>query len=151
MKKLNKTNYEQKFPRKVNLDDNLNKQLIQTFLPKYVSFKNDNGKIEKVEIFDYLSNNFNLGTGNSIPRLVLIFLDKIFTTISEYYLKNVDELPIGKSDSNCYELVKEGFFLKAYQDFKKDIYINFSKLNPCNIAQVPRLAKRLDHSLSKHK
>lgn len=130
IKKLNKLHYEQKFPRKVNLDDNLNKQLIQTFLPKYVSFKNDNGKIEKMEIFDYLSYNFNLGTGNPIPRLVLIFLDKIFIGISEYYLKNRDELPIKKSESNCFELVKEGFFLQAYEDFKQDVYINFSKLNP---------------------
>jgi DNA polymerase III delta prime subunit len=130
MRKINKAHYEQKFPRKVNLDDNLNKQLILTVLPKHISFKNGNGKIEKIEIFDYLSQNFNLGTGNSIPRLVLIFLDKIFTVISEYYLKNSDELPLKKSEENCFELVKEGFFIQAYEDFKKDIYINFSKLNP---------------------
>jgi hypothetical protein len=114
MKKLNKAHYEQKFPRKVNLDDNLNKEIILSFFPKYVSFKNENGKIEKVEIFDYLSNNFNLGTGNSIPRLVLIFLDKIFNRISEYYLKNRDEMPIKISESNCFELVKEGFFIQAF-------------------------------------
>lgn len=130
IKKINKAHYEQKFPRKVNLDDNLNKQLIQTFLPKYVSFKNDSDKIEKIEVFDYLSQNFNLGTGNSIPRLVLIFLEKIFSTICEYYLKNRDELPVKKSDTNCFELVKEGFFLRAYEDFKNEIYINFSKLHP---------------------
>ena len=129
IKKINKAHYEQKFPRKVNLDDNKNKQIILTFLPKYVSFKNEAGKIEKVEIFDYLSNNFNLGTGNSIPRLVLIFFDKIFNGISEYYLKNGDQLPIKKTKENCFELVKEGFFIQAYKDFKKDIYINFSKLN----------------------
>lgn len=130
MKKINKAHYEQKFPRKDNLDDNINKQIILSFLPKYVSFKNQDGKIEKIEIFDYLSNNFNLGTGNSIPRLILIFFDKIFNGISEYYLRNRDELPVQKTDSNCFELVKEGFFIKAYEDFKKDIYINFSKLNP---------------------
>ncbi|WP_298368663.1 hypothetical protein [uncultured Lutibacter sp.] len=129
MRKINKAHYEQKFPRKVNLDDNLNKQIIQTFLPKHVSFKNGNGQIEKIEIFDYFSGNFNLGTGNSIPRMVLIFLDKIFNVISDYYLKNRDELPVKKSDTHCFELVKEGFFLKAYESFKQDIYINFSKLN----------------------
>ncbi|MBL0328252.1 MAG: hypothetical protein IPP64_02245 [Bacteroidetes bacterium] len=130
VKKLNPEHYAQKFPRKVNLSDDLNKQIILSIFPRYVDFKNEDGKIIEMDIFDYFSNNFNLGTGNSIPRLILIFLEKCLTISVNYYNDNPDQLPIMQNKHKCYELIKKGFFEKAYEEFKKEIYLNFAKLNP---------------------
>jgi hypothetical protein len=130
VKKINPHNYAQKFPKKVNLNDKLNRGIILSIFPRYVEFKNDEGKLIEIEIFDYFANNFNLGTGNSIPRLILIFLKKWLTITNNYYLENQDELPIYLNDQKCYELVKKGFFEKAYEEFKDEIHLNFAKLNP---------------------
>lgn len=130
IKKLTPQHYVQKFPRKESLNDNLSKQLILTIFPKYVDFKDKNGDIKEVEIFDYFSENFNLGTGNTIPRLILIFLQKSIAAATNYYIENRDQLPIYQTDKKCFELMKKGFFEKAYSDFKDEIYINFAKLNP---------------------
>jgi hypothetical protein len=130
LKKLNPSHYAQKFPRKTNLNDNLNKQIILSVFPKYVDYKNEEGKIIEMDIFDYFSENFNLGTGNSIPRLILIFLDKVISQAKNYYIENSDQTPFIKSENQCFEVFKKGFFIKAYADFKDDIYLNFAKLNP---------------------
>lgn len=130
IKKLNPVQYSQKFPRKVNLNDNLNKQIILSIFPKYVDYKNEEGKIVEVDIFDYLAENFNLGTGNTIPRLILIFLQKTLSVATNYYIENFDQTSINQNDQKCFELFKQGFFEKAYTDFKDEIYINFAKLNP---------------------
>lgn len=130
LKKLNPSHYAQKFPRKTNLNDNLNKQIILSVFPKYVDFKNEEGKIIEMDIFDYFSENFNLGTGNSIPRLILIFLDKVISVAKNYYIENSDQTPFIKSEHQCFEVFKKGFFIKAYAEFKEDIYLNFAKLNP---------------------
>jgi len=128
--KFNPDSYEQKFPRKVSLDDDINKQLISTILPNHVCYLNSNGEIETISVFDFFAENFNLGTGNSIPRLILIFLERLISVTNEYYLKNRDLLPIKQSENKNFEVIKEGFFEKAYSLFKEDIYMNFSKLNP---------------------
>lgn len=129
-KKFNPHLYEQKFPRKVSLDDDINKQLISTILPNHVCYIATNGDIETISVFDFFATNFNLGTGNSIPRLILIFLERLISVTNEYYLKNRDLLPIEQTVNKNFEFIKEGFFEKAYSLFKEDIYLNFSKLNP---------------------
>lgn len=129
IKKINPNHYAQKFPRKVNLNDDINKQIILTIFPKYVDFRNEEGKLIEIEIFDYFSKNFNLGTGNSIPRLILIFLEKCLSVAVNYYNENPDQLPIQLNENNCYEIIKRGFFDKAYSEFKNEIFLNFAKLN----------------------
>lgn len=130
LKWINPKHYAQKFPRKVNLNDSMNKQIILSIFPRYVDFKNEEGRIVEIDIFDYFSENFNLGTGNSIPRLLLIFLDKAFSVAKNYYIENSDQTPIKQTEHQCFEIFKNGFFNKAYSEFKADIYINFAKLNP---------------------
>jgi DNA polymerase III delta prime subunit len=130
LKWINPKHYAQKFPRQVNLNDSLNKQIILSIFPRYVDYKTEDGKIIEMDIFDYFSENFNLGTGNSIPRLLLIFLDKVFSVAKNYYSENSDQAPIKQTEHQCFEIFKNGFFDKAYTEFKHDIYINFAKLNP---------------------
>lgn len=130
LKWINPKHYAQKFPRLVSLNDNMNKQIILSIFPRYVDYKNEEGKIIEMDIFDYFSENFNLGTGNSIPRLLLIFLDKVFSVAKNYYSDNSDQTPIKQTDYQCFEIFKNGFFNKAYTEFKTEIYINFAKLNP---------------------
>lgn len=128
--KFNPDIHEQKFPRKVSLDDDISKQLILTIFPNHVCFRKVSGEVETISVFDFFSLNFNLATGNTIPRLILIFLENIMTVTKEYYLKNRDLLPIKHNENNNFEIIKEGFFEEAYSLFKEDIYLNFSKLNP---------------------
>ena len=130
VKKFNADAYSQKFPRQVSLDDDINQQLILTIFPNHVCYRTSEGNIDTISIFEFLATNFNLGTRNSIPRLILIFLEKVMTVTTNYYLKNGDQLPIKKTDLNNFEIIKEGFFDEAYSLFKEEIYINFSKLNP---------------------
>lgn len=130
IKKVYSKHYAQKYPRTTNLTDKIAKDLILTIFPKYVEFRDEEGKNIRMELFDYFSKNFNLGTGNSIPRLILIFLEKVLSTTSNYYLNNPDQLPIKQSETECFEIIKQGFFQTAYDEFKGEIYINFSKLNP---------------------
>jgi hypothetical protein len=148
IKKLKPRQYALKYPRKVNLNDNLNREIILSILPKYVGFVNEEGKTEEIEIFDFFSEKFNLGTDNSIPRLILIFLNKLISVINNYYMENMDELPIQQNSVNCYELVKKGFFIKAYDDFKEEIYLNFSKLNPEFEQKILLLKERIGHRYS---
>lgn len=148
VKKINPEHYAQKFPRKVNLNDSLNKQIILSIFPKYVDFKNEEGKIIEMDIFDYFSQNFNLGTGNSIPRLILIFLEKAISTANSYYIDNPDQTPIKKTDQQCFEVFKNGFFINAYSEFKNDIYINFAKLNPEFESKIMLLKERIGNKYS---
>lgn len=130
LKKINKKHYEQKFPRKVNLNDNISKEIILTFFPRYVDCHNAEGRITEIDIFDFFGTMFNLGTGNTIPRLILIFLDKLMSIAKNYYQNNFDKLPISATPEGCFEIFKKGFFEKAYDEFKSEIYINYAKLNP---------------------
>jgi len=130
LKKFNPIEYEQKFPRKTNLDDDINKQLIATLFPDHVCFKNEEGKVETISLSEFFANNFNLGTKNSIPRLILLFLEKLISVTTDYYLRNSDQVPIKQNEKNRFELINEGFFEQAYTTFKKEIFTNFSKLNP---------------------
>jgi len=130
IKKVKPEVYQKKYPRTVNLDDDINIQLMATILPTYVSFRNEEGKAESITLLDFFAHHFNLGTGNSIPRLALIFLEKIISVTANYYLKNSDQMPIHLNGENRFDLIKEGFFEEAYELFKEDIYVNFSKLNP---------------------
>lgn len=130
LKKFNPVEFKQKFPRKTNLDDDINKQLIATLLPDHVCYRNEEGKVETISLIDFFADNFNLGTKNSIPRLILLFLEKLISITTDYYLRNSDQMPIKQNEKNRFELINEGFFEQAYSAFKKEIYINFSKLNP---------------------
>src|SRR5690606_26814513 len=55
LKWINPKHYAQKFPRLVNLNDNMNKQIILSIFPRYVDYKNEEGKIIEMDIFDYFS------------------------------------------------------------------------------------------------
>ena len=148
LKKIDSEHYSQKFPRKVNLNDNLNKQIILSIFPKYVDFKNEEGKIIEKDLFDYLSENFNLGTDNTIPRLILIFLQKTLSVANNYYIENFDQPSIYLNDQKCFELFKQGFFEKAYSDFKNEIHINFAKLNPEFESKMMLLKEKLGNRYS---
>ncbi|MGV6832543.1 MAG: P-loop ATPase, Sll1717 family [bacterium] len=130
LKKWKPKQYALKHPRKVNLNDNLNKEIILSLLPRYVGFKNGNGKVSDIEIFDFFSQKFNLGTGNTIPRLIILFFQKLLLVTKTYYTENSDQLPIYLNEQKCFEIIKKGFFVDAYEQFKNEIYLNFSKLNP---------------------
>lgn len=130
LKKIKPQQYAQKHPRKISLNDNLNKEIILSVFPKYVGFKNNQGKIIEIDIFDFFAQKFNLGTDNTIPRMILIFLQKLFTVVNNYYMENSDQIPIQLNDDKCFEIIKKGFFIEAYKLFKDEIYINFSKLHP---------------------
>jgi len=143
IKKINSQHYEQRFPRRVSFSDDICKNIILTMFPKYVEHFNSEGKMEDIDIFLFFSTHFNLGTGNSIPRLILIFLEKWLSTVSNYYFLNPDQSVIKQNDKNCFEIVKHGFFEKAYSDFKEDIFISFAKLNPEFEKQILLLRERI--------
>ena len=148
MKKWKPQQYALKHPRKVNLNDNLNKEIILSVFPKHVGFINGDGKVQEIEIFDFFAQKFNLGTGNTIPRLILIFLQKLITITRNYYMDNIDQMPIKQSDNKCFEIIKKGFFVEAYQEFKDEIYLNFSKLNPEFEQKILLLKERIGHRYS---
>lgn len=148
MKKWKPQQYALKHPRKVNLNDNLNKEIILSIFPKHVGFINGDGKTQEIEIFDFFSQKFNLGTDNTIPRLILIFLQKLMTITRNYYMENIDELPIKQSENKCFEIIKKGFFIDAYAEFKTEIYLNFSKLNPDFEQKILLLRERIGNRYS---
>jgi hypothetical protein len=127
-KVLKPNHYAQKFPRKVNLTDEINKQVILTIFPKFIEHISTEGKKEDIEVFEYLATHFNLGTGNSIPRLFILFLNKLFEIIKEYYVQNFDSLP-SLNNEKCYELIKHGFFSSAYKNFQTEVFKHFISLN----------------------
>lgn len=148
MKKLKPRQYALKHPRKINLNDNLNKEIILSIFPKHVGYVNGDGKIQEIEIFDFFSQKFNLGTGNTIPRLILIFLQKLMTITRNYYMDNIDQMPINQSDNKCFEIIKKGFFVDAYKEFREEIYLNFSKLNPEFEQKILLLRERIGNRYS---
>ncbi|SFT47646.1 hypothetical protein SAMN05216474_0772 [Lishizhenia tianjinensis] len=145
IKKINPQHYAQKFPRKVNLNDKLNRQIILSIFPRYVEFKNEEGKLIEVDIFDYFANNFNLGTGNTIPRLILIFLKKWLAITTNYYMENPDQMPVKRNEQGCFELVRSGFFERAFEEFKNEIHLNFAKLNPEFESQIKLFKERIGY------
>lgn len=148
MKKWKPQQYALKHPRKVNLNDNLNKEIILSVFPKHVGFINADGKTEEIEIFDFFSQKFNLGTDNTIPRLILIFLQKLMTITRNYYMENIDELPIKQTENKCFEIIKKGFFIDAYEEFKTEMYLNFSKLNSDFEQKILLLRERIGNRYS---
>lgn len=148
MKRWKPQQYALKHPRKVSLNDNLNKEIILSVFPKHVDFINVDGKTEEIDIFDFFSEKFNLGTGNTIPRLILIFLQKLITITCNYYMNNIDQMPIKQSENKCFEIIKKGFFVEAYKDFKEEIYLNFSKLNPEFEKKILLLKERIGNRYS---
>jgi len=62
-----------------------------------------------------------MSSGRTTPRIILIFMEKCFEKVREYYDKNPDITEL-KLENNEYPLVKKPLLAVAYYDLQNEIW-----------------------------
>jgi len=110
--------------RKMNLTDKINRDLITLIFPNYVKHINSKGEIDDINIFEYFSSHFSLGTGESTPRIMVMYLDKILEEARKYLSKNPDEAneEIEVTATSEFPLIKKRYLFDAYVSLQSLIW-----------------------------
>jgi hypothetical protein len=114
--------------RKINLNDALSRCLIKSIFPVSVDFKL-HGATKRDDIFKYFESNFSLATGNTTPRITLMYIQKCIEYTIKYYKSNPDINQVALDSNNEYSLVVRDCMSNAYDDLKFDIWETF-----CNVS-----------------
>lgn len=114
--------------RTINIKDAVFQSLITLFFPRKVSHKPRIGKAEQIDIFDYLNTHFQLGSGNTTPRIIIIYLEKCLEQARNYYRNNPDKRII-LNDKNEYPLFLREFLTEAYLELRKSCLDTMVGLN----------------------
>jgi hypothetical protein len=127
VKKLHQDKYGM---RKTNFNDEVNREIITSIFPRKVPHKDISGANKEMSIFDYFSTHFNMSSGKTTPRLILMYIERCFEKTREYYEKNPDikELLL---ENNEYPLVKKPLLRSAYYDLQNEIWDAV-----CKVSQV---------------
>lgn len=121
-----KDNYD---ARQTDLMDELHTALITLFFPRDV--KHFNKKKIKVgtDLFSFLSTHLSLGSGNTTPRIVLMYFEKCFEHSREYYRLNPDTNSVKMNNKSEYPLFHRDTMLEAYSELQELIWTTFANLS----------------------
>lgn len=114
--------------RTTNKKDAVFQGLITLFFPRKVSHKIHTGKNEQIDIFEYLNTHFQTGSGNTTPRVILIYLDKCLEQTRNYYRNNPDKR-VSLNDKKEYPLFLREFLFEAYSELRKSCLNTMVSLN----------------------
>ncbi len=101
-----KSKHDKSEARRINMNDEISRNIILTLFPSEILHKIANGGEEKSDIFLYFSNHFDFGDEHTTPRIILLFLIKLVIVATTYYRENKDQV----------ELIREN---KCIRTFKK--------------------------------
>jgi len=74
-----------------------------------------------IDIFEYLKSHFCLGNGETTPRVVLLYLEKVVSISAEYYNQNPDKASISKDENGEYPLILRELMMQAYFELQQDM------------------------------
>jgi hypothetical protein len=124
-KALNRDSYGM---RKTNFNDEINREIITSIFPRKIPHKDVSGSDRDISIFEYLSTHFNMSSGKTTPRLILMYLEICFEKTREYYEKNADIQEL-KLENNEYPLIKKPLLSVAYFNLQNQIWDAVSKVS----------------------
>jgi hypothetical protein len=114
--------------RTINIQDAAFQALVTLFFPRKVSHSLGNGKTEQIDIFEYLTTHFILSSGNTTPRIILIYLEKCLEQARNYYRNNPDK-EIKLNEKGEYPLFLREFLINAYSELRKSCLDTIVGLN----------------------
>ena len=113
--------------RVTNLTDELNMAVIGSLFPDTVKHKDKNGAEHDIKFGEYVITHTATGGGATNPRIVILFLNKLFSRARAFYDLNRDLAVLSQKDGR-YPLFKDEIVLSAYEDFRATMLEIFIKL-----------------------
>lgn len=121
-----KDNYD---ARQTDLMDELNTAIITLFFPRDVKHFNKKKVKISTDFFSFLSTHLSLGSGNTTPRIVLMYFEKCFENSREYYRLNPDTSSVKINSKSEYPLFHRDTMLEAYSELQELIWTTFANLS----------------------
>lgn len=112
--------------KQINFMDEVNRQVITSMFPKVMQHSNNKGNMEQLSIFKFIETHFTLATGNTTPRLLVIYLEKCLDGMKSYYRQNPIDM-VELDQYNEYPLMKLELLSAAYRDFQTIVLNTFAK------------------------
>lgn|SRR3990167_9413269 len=112
--------------RHINFTDEINRQIITSIFPREVRHLTTGGQAEQIDIFNFLETLFCLNTGNTTPRIIIMFLEKCLEYVKEYYKSNPDT-NVKLDENKEYPLIIRDKIVTAYSNFQNDIWNTFTE------------------------
>lgn len=113
--------------RITNLTDELNMEFINAIFPDQVKHKDKYGAEKDIKFVDYIVSHTATGFGATNPRIIILFLNKLFEHARDFYNSNSD-LSVRLNDQGRYPLFTDAIVRNAYDDFKQTMLEIFTKL-----------------------
>lgn len=118
------SNRDQYDSRDITIKDQIRKEIITSIFPEEVNHYSLQGKEIRSDLFKYFEGHFSLASGETTPRIMLIFLKKVIAESKGYYAGNLTvEIPL--NDQNRYPLIRRDHLCSAYAQLQitmKDIF-----------------------------
>ena len=114
--------------RRVAFNDERNKQIITSIFPKVINHFDRIGSTKDISIFEFFKTHFSLASGNTTPRLIVMYLDKCTEIAREYYRNNPDQ-EVTLDENHEYPLFKKIILQSAYLEFRKEVAESFTQIS----------------------
>lgn len=114
--------------RTTNIKDAVFQSLITLCFPRNVYHVTRAGKKEQINIFDYLGTHFQLGSGHTTPRVILMFLQQCLENTRNYYRDNPD-YSVALNERGEYALFLRDSIQDAYGDLRRSCLTTMVGLN----------------------
>jgi hypothetical protein len=104
-------------PRHINLTDAISTEIIQTFFPEEVWRADPLAQKKTITITEFLSTHFNLSSGKTTPRIILMFAQSCIDCAVNFFQKNPD-----LAGAKPFPILTSDIVEQAYRDFKARLW-----------------------------
>jgi hypothetical protein len=125
----NRSYFDKRTERKKSFTDEINSEFITLLFPRNCEHRNATGEKETIDIFVFFKTHFLLGSGNTNPRIILMFLEECIKTSKEYYRQNPDEILLAIDSQKEYPLFKRESLRSSFVNFQERLHSTFSKIS----------------------
>lgn len=132
--------------RTTNVKDAVFQRLITLFFPRNVIHISRAGKKEQIDIFEYFGTHFQLGSGHTTPRVILLFLQKCLENARNYNRANPD-YSVKQNERGEYAIFLRDLIQEAYVDLRRSCINTMIGLN----SNWEKVARALMQSRSSQK
>lgn len=117
--------------REIGLFNKYDRVIITKVFPRHISHITNNGDVEEIDIFEFLTTHFIDGNGVCTPRYLLIFLKEVRDQADDYYEQNQDiDCSIECVDGDYeWPLFKKRSVEKAYKEAKAKYLKNITAID----------------------
>ena len=123
---FNKTSHT---ARKTNLSQEISLKITTKIFPRRTYHFSLGCKKELLNLDDFFASHFKFGSDHPNPRLMLMFLNKVFELANRYYYKNSDLRMLSENSEHEYELILNDHINEAYQSIQNSSRKTIANLN----------------------